>query len=77
MLKQAKEEKNKKTSKEQKPKSLLQQQLLKLQQNQLQPFQDSELRMQEMMLKIFKDHRIYDATRENTCTKTKSIRGTF
>ena len=60
MLKQAREEKNKKTRKEKKPKSSFQQQLLELQQNQLQSFQGSELRMQEMMLKNFEGQRKAD-----------------
>ena len=59
MLKQAREEKNKKTRKE-KPKNSFQQQLLELQGNELQSFQDSELRMQEMMLKIFEEQRKAD-----------------
>ena len=60
MLKQAREEKNKKTRKEKKPKSSFQQQLPELQQNQLQSFQGSELRMQEMMLKNFEEQRKAD-----------------
>ena len=59
---QRRKKKNKKTGKEKKPKSLFQQQLLELEQNQLQSFQDSELRMQEMMLKIFKEQRRADMT---------------
>ena len=36
---------------------MFQQQLVELQQNQLQSFQDSKLRMQEMMLKICEEQR--------------------
>ena len=60
LLKNAKEEKNKKTDKEKKAKVSFQQQLLELQQNQLKSFQDSEVRMQEMMLQVFEEQRKAD-----------------
>ena len=59
MLKQARK-KTKKTGIEKNPKSLFQQQLLELQENKLQSFQDSELQMQEMMLKIIEEQRKAD-----------------